>query len=77
MILGYIIKKKKKKKKVFFINFKIYICLLKNQKVQERALKSTNDMVGDYPKTVEKLMEDIRILKVIILNDHKIFLIIM
>jgi len=37
--------------------------LLTNQKVQERALKSTNDMVGDYPKTVEKLMEDIRILK--------------
>jgi len=37
--------------------------LMANQKVQERALKSTNDMVGDYPKTVEKLMEEIRILK--------------
>jgi len=37
---------------------------LKNQRVQERALKNTNEMVGDYPKTIEKLMEDIRVLKV-------------
>ncbi|KAG4087862.1 hypothetical protein H8356DRAFT_1085957 [Neocallimastix lanati (nom. inval.)] len=37
--------------------------LLTNQRVQERALKNTNEMVGDYPKTIEKLMEDIRVLK--------------
>eukprot|EP00833_Pecoramyces_ruminatium_P014225 jgi/Orpsp1_1/1188257/evm.model.d7180000063477.1 len=37
--------------------------LMTNQRVQERALKNTNDMVGDYPKTVEKLMEEIRVLK--------------
>ncbi|OUM63315.1 hypothetical protein PIROE2DRAFT_10156 [Piromyces sp. E2] len=37
--------------------------LMNNQRVQERALKNTSDMVGDYPKTVEKLMEEIRVLK--------------
>jgi DNA repair exonuclease SbcCD ATPase subunit len=37
--------------------------LKNNQKVQERALKSTNELVGDYPKTVEKLIEEIRVLK--------------
>ncbi|ORX83948.1 hypothetical protein BCR32DRAFT_242998 [Anaeromyces robustus] len=37
--------------------------LATNQKVQERALKNTNELVGDYPKTIEKLMEDIRVLK--------------
>lgn len=38
--------------------------LLSNQRVQERAIRNTNDLVGDYPKMVEKLMEEIRVLKI-------------